>query len=64
MPKPAEMTRQKNQPWQLAGFMNPPSLLRIPRQDPARHPPPPPKQLRTTEEGGGGRRLTRLAHAS
>jgi hypothetical protein len=63
---PAEITRQKNPPWQLAGFMcdfnplnllardrrqcnsryllareNPPSLLRIPRQDPARHPPPP-----------------------
>ncbi len=42
---------------------NPPSPLRIPRQDPARHPPPP-QHLRMPEEGGGGRRLARLAHAS
>jgi hypothetical protein len=50
---PAEMTRQKNPLWQLAGFMNPPSLLRIPRQDPARHPPLPPPA--TPHNGGGGR---------
>jgi hypothetical protein len=33
---------------------NPPSPLRIARQDPARHPPPPPQKLHATEEGGRG----------
>ncbi len=41
---------------------NPPSPLRIPRQDPARHPPP--LWLRVTEEGGGGGELTWLAQTS
>ncbi len=41
--KPAEFTRRKNPPFQLAACLPeiPPSLLRIPRQDPAHHPPPP-----------------------
>jgi hypothetical protein len=54
--KPAEFTRWKNPPFQLADCLpeNLPSPLRIPRQDLARHPsPPPPRQLRQWSRGEG-----------
>jgi hypothetical protein len=66
--KPAEFTRRKNPPFQLAACLPeiPPSLLRIPRQDPARHPfpPPPAPAALSTEQGGGGREPARPTHAS
>ncbi len=60
---PAEFTCQKNLPFQLAACLpeNPPSLLKIPRQDLARHPPPP--TAPPTEPGGGGREPARPTHA-
>jgi hypothetical protein len=61
--KPAEFTRRKDPPFQLAACLPeiPPSLLKIPRQDPARHPsPPPPRQLRQRSKGEGAG--SRLAH--
>ncbi len=53
--KPAEFTRLKNPPFQLSACLpeNPPSPLRIPRQDPARHPSPPPGNS-VNGEGGRG----------
>ena len=56
---------QKNLPFQLAACLPeiPPSLLKIPRQDPARHPSPPPAAP-PTEQGGGGREPARPTHAS
>jgi hypothetical protein len=54
--KPAEFTRRKNPPFQLAACLPeiPPSPLKIPRQDLAHHPlPPPPQQLRQRSRGRG-----------
>jgi hypothetical protein len=54
--KPAEFTLRKNPPFQLAACLPeiPPSLLKIPRQDPACHPfPPPPPAAPPTEPGEG-----------
>jgi hypothetical protein len=63
--KPAEFTRQKNPPFQLVACLPeiPPSPLKIPRQDMARHSPPPPAAP-PTEQGGGGREPARPTHAS
>ncbi len=54
--RPTEFTRRKNPPLQLAACLpeKPPSPLRIPRQDPARHPPPPPPGSSVNGEGGRG----------
>jgi hypothetical protein len=53
--KPAKFTRRKDPPFQLAACLPeiPPSLLKIPRQDPTRHPSPPPLQLRQRSRGEG-----------
>ncbi len=53
--KPAEFTFRKDAPFQLAVCLPeiPPSLLKIPREDPARHPSPPPPQLRQRSRGEG-----------
>ncbi len=52
--KPAEFTRRKDPPFQPTACLpvNPPSPLRIPRQDLARHSPPP-LQLRQRSRGEG-----------
>ncbi len=53
--KPAEFTRRNEPPFQLVACLPeiPPSLLRIPWQDPARHPSPPPQQLSQRSRGRG-----------
>jgi hypothetical protein len=54
--KPAEFTRRKDPPFQLAACLPeiPPSLLKIPRQDPARHPSPPPSSANGARGRGQG----------
>jgi hypothetical protein len=62
--KPAKFTRRKNPPFQLVACLPevPPFLLKIPRQDSARHPSPPGSSANGA--GGGGREPARPTHAS
>jgi hypothetical protein len=66
-PKPAKFIRREITPLKCAALLareNPPSPLRIPGQDPARHPlpPPPPRTPPHGEKGGGGGQGAGLAH--
>ena len=62
---PPNLLAQKNLPFQLAACLPkiPPSLLKIPRLDPARQPSPPPPAAPPTEQGGGGRDPAPPTHA-
>ena len=64
--KPTEFTPRKDPSFQLAACFPeiPPSLLKIPRLDPARQPSPLSPTAPPTKPGGGGREPARPTHAS